>query len=176
MSPLTWCLKLNTYNYKSEGFFLLVRKHQRFDFPIDWLDRLSEFFLSTKTLQSSYCRSVGLAGRELVQSVSIITRSSSARPPRSFASSRGMSLESVIICRLFKVKQSCQSCQGEVCEGTRRQGGDSAAGFPETALIIGRTSDFVPRWQMVGWGGIRRGGDLHLLSRLTNSTKRQWYR
>lgn len=46
---------------------------------------------------------------------------------------------------------------GEVCEGTRRQGGDSAAGFPETALIIGGTSDFVPRWQMVGWGGIQGG-------------------
>lgn len=41
--------------------------------------------------------------------------------------------------------------------GTRRQGGDSAAGFPKTALIIGGTSDFVPRWQMVGWGGIQGG-------------------
>ena len=30
-------------------------------------------------------------------------------------------------------------------------------GFPKTALIIGGTSDFVPRWQMVGWGGIQRG-------------------
>ena len=46
---------------------------------------------------------------------------------------------------------------GEVCEGTQRQGGDSAAGFPKTALIIGGTSDFVPRWQMVGWGGIQGG-------------------
>lgn len=33
---------------------------------------------------------------------------------------------------------------------TQRQGGDSAAGFPKTALIIGGTSDFVPYWQMVG--------------------------
>lgn len=43
--------------------------------------------------------------------------------------------------------------------GTRRQGGDwdSAAGFPRTALIIEPTSDFVPRWQMVGWGGIQGG-------------------
>lgn len=28
--------------------------------------------------------------------------------------------------------------------------GDWSTGFPETALIIGGTSDFVPRWQMVG--------------------------
>lgn len=42
------------------------------------------------------------------------------------------------------------------CDGTQRQG-DSAAGFSDTALIIGGTSDFVPHWQMVGWGGIQGG-------------------
>lgn len=41
--------------------------------------------------------------------------------------------------------------------GRRRQGGDSAAGFPKTAFIIGGTSDFVPRWQMVSWGAIQGG-------------------
>lgn len=44
----------------------------------------------------------------------------------------------------------------EACDGTQRQG-DSAAGFSDTALIIGGTSDFVPHWQMVGWGGIQGG-------------------
>lgn len=47
--------------------------------------------------------------------------------------------------------------RGSVRGGTRRQGGDCAAGFPRTALITEPTSDFVPRWQMVGWGGIQGG-------------------
>lgn len=59
----------------------------------------------------------------------------------------------------WRLGRAVNHVTGSVRGGTRRQGGDwdSAAGFPRTALIIEPTSDFVPRWQMVGWGGIQGG-------------------
>lgn len=57
----------------------------------------------------------------------------------------------------FGVRQSCQSRSGKRARGYTATGRRLRAGFPRTAPIIERTSDFVPHWQMVGWGGIQGG-------------------
>lgn len=75
---------------------------------------------------------------------------------RTFAISGGIFLSVSSYLDFSWLNRAVNHFRGSVW-GARRQGGDSAAGFPKTAPIIGGTSDFVPRWQMVGWGGFQGG-------------------
>lgn len=122
---VAWCGKKVKSKVLNDYFFGLLLvcwgSIRSFDFlHIFNLDRLSEV-LGNKALKSIVCHSgfnvrVVLVPQWCSQRTnkSIILKNTSLwcskRSPWSFPTSGGMPLKSVIICRSFKVKRSCQSC------------------------------------------------------------------